>query len=105
MKTLISFAPAALVFAVFALPPSAQASDINNGAQLYSMHCTGCHGRNGVPVMPGSPNFARSEGLMQPDLALMGSIRAGKNAMPAYVGILKDREILDVIAYMRTLRR
>ena len=25
--------------------------------------------------------------------------------MPAYVGILNDREILDVIAYLRTLRR
>ena len=96
-----------LFFTLIALSAavSANAADATKGGQLYSMHCVGCHGRTGVPVMPGSPNFARSEGLMQPDLALMASIRAGKNAMPGYVGILKDSEILDVIAYLRTLRQ
>lgn len=105
MKTLILFAPIALISAVFGVTLPAQAADITKGAQLYAMHCTSCHGRSGVPVMPGSPNFARGEGLMQPDLALMASIRTGKNAMPGYVGILRDPEILDVIAYMRTLRQ
>ena len=31
------------------------------------------------------------------------SIRQGRGAMPAYFGVLKDRDILDVIAYLRTL--
>jgi len=81
-----------------------RAADTNKGAQLYGLHCLGCHGRTGMSVMPGAPNLARGEGLMQPDLALLASIKTGKNAMPGYMGILKDRDILDVIAYMRTLR-
>ena len=105
MKTLTSVGPIMLTLAAFGVAPPIHAADVSQGAQLYAMHCTSCHGRSGVPVMPGSPNFARSEGLMRPDLALVASIRTGKNAMPGYVGILKDREILDVIAYIRTLQR
>lgn len=83
----------------------AHAADVAKGGQIYATQCLGCHGRAGVNTMPAAPNFARSEGLMQPDLALLALIKTGKNAMPAYMGILADREILDVIAYVRTLRR
>ena len=82
----------------------ARAADTNKGAQLYALHCQSCHGRIGVSVMPGAPNLARGEGLMQPDMMLLASIKTGKNAMPGYMGILKDQDILDVIAYARTLR-
>jgi len=40
---------------------------------------------------------------MQPDLTLLASIKNGVNTMPAYQGILKDQDILDVIVYLRTL--
>lgn len=83
----------------------AKAADVINGAKLYARQCAACHGPNGVSVMPGAPQLARGEGMMQPDLALLASLRGGKNAMPAYAGMLSDREILDVIAYSRTLRR
>lgn len=105
MKALTVLAPIALALAAFGVTLPAQAADIGKGAQLYAMHCTSCHGRSGVPVMPGAPNFTRNDGLMRPDFALMASIRTGKNAMPGYVGILKDSEILDVIAYTRTLQQ
>ena len=81
----------------------AAAADIQRGASLYSTHCAACHGSNGTPVMPGAPNFRRIESLLRPDTQLLASVRAGKGAMPAYFGILRDREILDVIAYLRTL--
>ena len=42
---------------------------------------------------------------MQSDMTLLASLKSGKNAMPAYLGILSDREMLDVIAYSRTLRQ
>ena len=54
--------------------------------------------------MPNAPNFDRGDALLRPDFTLLASIRAGKNAMPAFQGILADREIMDVIAYVRTLR-
>lgn len=95
----------AAVLGALAAVVSAYAADPGKGAQIYATHCLSCHGRDGVSVMPGAPNFARSEGLMRPDAALLTSIKAGKNAMPAYVGILSDQDIFDVIAYLRTLGR
>ena len=83
----------------------AGAADVIKGAQLYARHCASCHGPSGISVMPGAPHLARGERMMQPDLALLAALKAGKNAMPAYIGILADRDILDVIAYSRTLRQ
>ena len=92
------------LIAYLAVTP-ARAADVIKGGQVYTRHCAACHGPNGISVMPGAPHLARGERLMQPDLALLGSLKSGKNAMPAYLGILSDREILDVIAYSRTLRQ
>ena len=82
---------------------SARAADASKGAQTYALHCQSCHGRTGVSIQPEAPNLARGEGLMQPDMMLLVSIKTGKNAMPGFMGILKDQDILDVIAYTRTL--
>jgi len=79
------------------------AADTNKGAELYAMHCAACHGLSGISVMLGAPNFAQNEGLMNPDSALLISIQSGKAAMPAYRGVLSNQDILDVIAYLRTL--
>lgn len=80
-------------------------ADVIKGAQIYARQCAACHGPTGVSVMPGAPHLARGERMMQSDLALLASLKAGKNAMPAYMGILNEREMLDVIAYSRTLRQ
>jgi cytochrome c6 len=82
---------------------SAGAADITKGGTLYATHCAACHGAGGIPVMPGAPNFRRMESLMRPDMQLLTSIRNGKGAMPGYFGVMRDREILDVVAYLRTL--
>jgi cytochrome c6 len=82
---------------------TSQAADTIKGGELYAKHCASCHGASGISVMPDAPNFAREEGLLQPDPILLFSIKNGKNAMPAYQGILSDQEILDVIVYLRTL--
>lgn len=81
----------------------ARAADIHRGGTLYATHCAICHGANGSPVMPGAPNFRRMESLMRPDMQLMIAIRSGKGAMPGYFGVLREREILDVVAFLRTL--
>ena len=82
---------------------AALAADVNKGRQLYAQQCAICHGPSGTGVLPGSPNFSRGEALMRPDFSLLASVRMGKNAMPAFRGLLADRDILDVIAYIRTL--
>jgi len=92
----------ALVLLVVTQPSSA--ADVISGQRLYLLHCASCHGQNGRAVMPNAPSFDRGERLMQPDNALWSSIRRGRLAMPAYAGVLSDREIFDVVAYLRTLR-
>jgi cytochrome c6 len=87
------------------LAGSAVAADIGAGGRVYSMHCLACHGPSGQSLLPDAPNFVRGERLIQPDFSLLSSIKAGKRAMPAYMGILRDQEILDVVAYLRTLQR
>lgn len=79
------------------------AADNFKGRQIYASNCSACHGPTGRSVMPGAPNFDRGEGVLKPDFTLLASIRAGKNAMPAFQGILSDRDIMDVIAFVRTL--
>jgi cytochrome c6 len=95
---------AGAAFAVLALAAGpAAAADIAKGGSLYATHCAVCHGASGNPVMPGAPNFRRLESLMRPDMQLLTSIKNGKGTMPGFFGILRDREILDVVAYLRTL--
>ncbi|HEX4858270.1 MAG TPA: cytochrome c [Usitatibacteraceae bacterium] len=81
------------------------AADLSNGARLYEVHCAQCHGKSGEGVMPGAPKFNRGERLLQPDPVLMATILRGKNAMPPFLGVLREREILDVIAHLRTLQK
>ncbi|HET9580255.1 MAG TPA: cytochrome c [Usitatibacter sp.] len=95
----------ALVVAAIGMASGVDAADIARGAQAYAMHCAMCHGPAGQGIQPGAPKFNRGERLMQSDLALLNSIRTGRNAMPGFMGVLRDRDILDVIAYLRTLQR
>jgi len=85
------------------LPATAQSSDVSKGQSVYKQRCAMCHGSNGKGSMAGTPNFKRREGLLQSDQSLLKRIKAGKNACPAYQGILTDQKIYDVIAYIRTL--
>lgn len=93
-----------LLIATLAAWPAAHAADTVKGAELYRLHCAGCHGGDGRPVMPMAPDFSRPTTLLKPDLTLLAAIRNGRGAMPAYQGLLRDREILDVVAYLRTFR-
>lgn len=85
--------------------PVSHAADVFKGRESYANYCEICHGGEGQGRMPGVPNFARSEGLLSSDLSLLEVVRQGKGSMPAYGGILSDRQLLDVIAYLRTLQR
>lgn len=80
------------------------AADPKHGGEIYGQQCINCHGPRGQPTMPGTPDFSRGERLMQSDIDLIKTISRGKGMMPAYQGILTERDIFDVIAYLRTLR-
>jgi len=83
----------------------ANAADVFNGRSVYETHCSSCHGEDGTSMMPGTPDFTSGELTVRPDTTLLAQIREGTDFMPAYRGILSDSEILDVIAYIRSLQR
>lgn len=83
---------------------TALAADPGRGADLYRSHCASCHGAGGRPVLPGAPDLAHPTALLKPDLVLLSSIRSGRGGMPGYAGQLRDREILDLVAHLRTFR-
>ena len=89
--------------AMLAASSAPQAADSFKGKQLYTANCAVCHGVTGKSAIPGAPNLDRGDGMLRPDFTLLAAIRSGKNAMPAFQGIMTDRDIMDVIAYMRTL--
>lgn len=82
----------------------AWAADPSKGRQIYMKHCQNCHGISGKAQMPGVPDFTRGEGLFRPDIELVRQIRAGRGMMPAYEGLFTEDELLDVVAFLRTLR-
>lgn len=85
-----------------ALP--AAAIDLARGQRLYNLHCAACHGITGVPVMPETPNLAMREGMNQPDVVIMQSLKMGKRNKPPFFGRLTDDELLDIVQYTRILR-
>jgi cytochrome c6 len=90
--------------AVLAMLPAAVHATPGRAQQLYNMHCAACHGMRGEGVLPEAPKFRLGERLEQPDAMLLQSVRIGKKTMPPFFGILKDPEILEILAYVRTLR-
>ena len=93
---------AVLVFSVFSTSV-VMAGDPLEGRAIYTAHCAGCHGGNGRAVVAGTPDLAGATTIMvKPDNKLMATISNGKNIMPAFQGRLSQKEMLDVIAYIRT---
>lgn len=80
------------------------AADPVQGRKIYMTHCQNCHGVRGEGRLPGMPDFSRGEALLKPDADLLRTIKAGKGMMPAYQGLLSDAALLDVVAFLRTLR-
>ena len=99
------FTKAVFVLGLVVCNVEVKAADTTKGAEVYVKHCQECHGSlgEGSSVMLNIPNFSQNEALLKSDEILLQAIAEGKNTMPAYMGILNDSEIRDVIAFIRTL--
>ncbi|MDH5324613.1 MAG: cytochrome c [Gammaproteobacteria bacterium] len=92
-----------LGFVLFSWSLVCVAGDPFIGNQIYNEHCASCHGSSGKANIAGTPDFAGNPMLLaKPDLQLRDTIASGRNLMPAFVGILKEKQMMDVIAYIRT---
>lgn len=73
-----------------------------HGKDIYDSYCGPCHGFNGSPLLPHTPDFSVGERMEKSDSELLESIRAGKGkAMPAWLGILSEKECEEVLQFIR----
>ncbi|MEK9720028.1 MAG: c-type cytochrome [Quisquiliibacterium sp.] len=100
---------------------SASSSDLALGGQLYRQHCASCHGEQlqGQPEwrrrkpdgrLPAPPHDDSGHTWHHPDSVLLAMVRNGlqppnappgyQSDMPAYAGVLDDRQIWAVLAYI-----
>ena len=108
----------ALAFACLMLWPLAgQAQDAATGEEIYAQYCALCHGEQGRgdgslsanldPKPRDHTNGAYMNALTDDHLLKVVSEGGGAAGlapiMPAWQGILSEQQILDVIAFVRTL--
>jgi cbb3-type cytochrome c oxidase subunit III len=102
------------LFLVSSLTLSAYSKpNLSEGKKIYDMNCATCHGSKGAGdgaaaagLNPKPRNF--TEGKFKygsTDKDLFNLISKGKGPMPAWGSILKENQIYDVIAYIRTLKK
>jgi mono/diheme cytochrome c family protein len=77
----------------------------DSGRPTYDRFCANCHGFDGVPNLPGTPDFTRGEGLMNSDPELIRAIRFGVRSMPGFDQTIDKEGLIDVVFYIRTLQR
>jgi len=91
--------------------------DRRNGASIYAHYCTPCHGTDGTGTGFNAVNLetkpanhtddrrmAKTEDRLLHGVITRGGMKTGRSfLMPPWGGTLKEREIWDLVAYLRTL--
>lgn len=98
--------------------PATPAGDAAKGEELFNGTCIACHGQGGVGIEGLGKNMPESEFIRdQSDEELLAFIKVGRPTgdpanttgvdMPPKGGnpALTDNDILDIIAYIRTLQQ
>jgi len=80
-----------------------------DAAATYKAKCAMCHGPDGkgsaMGTKMGVHDFTSADVQKQTDAQLTETITKGKAKMPSYDGKLKDTEIKDLVAYIRSLAK
>ena len=71
------------------------------GEKVYAANCVACHQANGKGVPGAFPALDGDLVVNGPRPAQINILLNGKNAMPAWKGVLSDTEIASVITYTR----
>jgi len=83
---------------------------MDDARDIYQANCAACHGFDGIPMMPGIPNFSAGERMEKADQELFASVQNGKESesggipMPPWQGALSEEEILAVLNYIRVVK-
>lgn len=98
-------------------PPFSAAEDQTEGKRLYQSYCTGCHGASGkgdgpagktLSVKPADHTNGKKMSQYSDEhlvnVISKGGASVGKSPqMPAWGAVLKETQIQELVAYIRTL--
>jgi cytochrome c oxidase cbb3-type subunit 3 len=104
-------------FVGLAAPTQVLAQSAAEGQKLYSSHCSSCHGDKGqgdgpagkaLPIKPADHTDGKIMNSLSDkflfDIISKGGTAVGKSAfMPSWGGVLKDNQVRDVVAYVRSI--
>ncbi|BAZ32162.1 cytochrome c6 [Cylindrospermum sp. NIES-4074] len=102
MKKLLTLILVTLLWWTNAFTLSASAADTINGAQIFSVHCAGCHDNGGNIIRWGKnlkKNALKRYGMDSIE-AITSIVANGKSNMSAYKDRLSGQQIQDVAAYV-----
>jgi len=85
------------------LPGYVHSADVTKGSKIYNRHCSHCHGQDGLSVLPNAPDLSQPRGIIRSDLRLKERVENGNRGCPSFKGIISERDILNLITYVRTL--
>ncbi|MFQ4145183.1 cytochrome c6 PetJ [Chlorogloeopsis sp. ULAP02] len=102
MQKLLIFILIIFLLLTSIVAPSASAADTANGAQIFSIHCVGCHINGGNIIRRGKTLKAKAlkKNGMDSIEAIASIVTHGKNNMSAYKDRLTAQEIQDVSTYV-----
>lgn len=70
----------------------------------FEEYCAACHGYDGIPNLPGAPNFSIGESLDKNDATLLKSIGEGKgDIMPPWEDTFSEAERAAILRYVRSM--
>jgi mono/diheme cytochrome c family protein len=89
---------------------SAATGDAEKGKIVYDTNCLPCHGERGkgdgpigAALRPSPTPLISSKARVRSDSDLLTIIRDGRGVMPAWKNRLKEQDIQNVLAYIRSL--
>lgn len=92
--------------------PKRERPNLDQGERIYRQHCVMCHGSAGkgdgvagAKLDPKPSDLTSAKTQTQDDDALLEILKFGRpgTAMPGWMSQLDEREMRDVLAYIRSL--
>jgi cytochrome c6 len=109
MKSLSVRVALAMLLACGLIAACASPAVAQDAVATYKSKCAICHGPDGKGTSAGQKmgahDFASAEVKAESDAQLTEILAKGKGKMPGYGGKLKDTEIKDLVAYVRSLAK
>ncbi|MBD2122305.1 cytochrome c6 PetJ [Trichocoleus sp. FACHB-262] len=101
MKQLIALLIVILII-LSGAPSPAGAADVNQGAELFQIHCAGCHANGGNIIRRGKTLKQKALKKYKVDSleAIAALVTSGKNNMPAFQERLSAPQVQAVSAYV-----